>query len=133
MRRSIPSSSSRETRRLLQVILQPVGVVDAIEKTWRPALFAEIGSEQVIDAGVEFQKPYIRAVAVSSFGVMRGGGGQRGPGTQACERGADGTRIGGVFEPPTQFPQDLPRARSIATAGLAPIEFSLYGSDFVIC
>ena len=41
--------------------------------------------------------------------------------------------IGGVFEPPTQLPQDLPRAGSVAPASLAPIELCLYGSDFVMC
>ena len=71
-----------------------------------------------------------------SFGVMRGGGGQRrqrGSGAQARERGADAARIGGVFESPTQLPQDLPRAGSIAPGSLTPIQLGLYVSNFVMC
>ena len=72
---------------------------------------------------------------MSSVAVLRGGGErrQRGPSAEALERGADCVGIGGVFEPPTQLPQDLPRARSIVPASLTPIQLSLYGSDFAIC
>jgi hypothetical protein len=70
---------------------------------------------------------------MNSVGVLQRRRGWRGPGAEARERGKDAARIDRVFEPPTQLPQNLPRAGSIAPVCLAPIQLSLNGSDFVMC
>src|SRR5437870_2476685 len=100
-----------------EVTLEPVGIIDAVEKARRFAL--EIGREQVVDRRVELQKPDLGAGAVTALAVHSRGVRQRRQGGQSADsleiRPGAG-RIGSIFEPPAQLPQSLAQARSVEAA-----------------
>src|SRR6516164_5024063 len=107
----------------LEVAFQPVWIVDPIEKTWRFAI--EIGCQQVVDRGVELQKPDVCAGAVTAFLVRIISARRRRQGRQApdsLEVRADAGYISGVFEPPAKLSQRLAQARGVDADSLVTIE-----------
>ena len=107
----------------IQIVLEPIGIVDAIEKTWRGVV--EIVAEHAVDTGVELQKPYLGAGAIGAFCDDR----RRAPSGKPCKRRADTIRIAGVLDPPTQFAEDLPQISNpdsvIVAAGADPVSLGI--------